>query len=113
MSCPVYSLAGNHDMYSGGVGYYGLLQQLKQPASYFARNAAWQILGLDTGLHDNDVFSVNTNVTCLEPTEEAWHLDKITNAGGRKTILLSHHQLFSLIRRRSRRKILLRVGASY
>jgi hypothetical protein len=24
-----------------------------------------------------------------------WHLDKINNAGGRKTILLSHHQLFS------------------
>ena len=29
---PVYTLAGNHDMYSGGVGYYGLLQRI-EPAS--------------------------------------------------------------------------------
>jgi hypothetical protein len=96
VTCPVYSLAGNHDMYSGGVGYYGLLQQLGQPASYFClRNAAWQILGMDTGFHDNDVFTVNTNLTSLQPAEVGWHLDKINNAGGRKTILLSHHQLFS------------------
>jgi Calcineurin-like phosphoesterase len=83
-------------MYSGGIGYYGLLQQLGQPASYFClRNTAWQILGLDTGYHDSDVFTVNTNLTFLDPNEEKWHLDKINNAGGRRTILLSHHQLFS------------------
>jgi hypothetical protein len=96
VNCPVYSLAGNHDMYSGGLGYYGLLQQLGQPASYFClRNAAWQILGMDTGFNDHDVFSVNTNLTSLVPAEETWHLDKINTAGSRKTILLSHHQLFS------------------
>jgi hypothetical protein len=96
VTVPVYSLAGNHDMYSGGRGYYSLLQQIGQPASYFClRNSSWQILALDTGYHDNDVFTVNTNVTFLDPNEASWHLDKIQNAGGRKTILLSHHQLFS------------------
>jgi len=96
VTVPVYTLAGNHDMYSGGVAYYSLLQQLRQPASFFClRNAAWQILGLDTGYHDSDVFTVNTNLTFLEPSEEAWHVDKIQNANGRKTILMSHHQLFS------------------
>ena len=95
VTVPVYSLAGNHDMYSGGVGYYGMLQQLRQPASYFClRNAAWQILAMDTGYNDNDVLTVNTNLTSLHPAEAAWHFG-INNAGGRKTILLSHHQLFS------------------
>lgn len=32
---PIYTLAGNHDMYSGGSGYYNLLTQLGQPASFF------------------------------------------------------------------------------
>ena len=107
---PVYTLTGNHDMYSGGVGYYGLLPRLNpspphdpaqaQPASYFAlrtTDGAWQILAMDTGLHDHDPFTVTKDVTYLEPAEEAWHVDKVrrfSEAGGR-TILLSHHQLFS------------------
>jgi Calcineurin-like phosphoesterase len=106
----VYTLTGNHDMYSGGVGYYQLLPQLNppplfapeqaQPASYFAlrsRDGAWQFLGLDTGLHDHDPFTVSDDITYLEPSEEAWHLDKLAQWGerGGRTILLSHHQLFS------------------
>lgn len=102
---PVYTLAGNHDMYSGGGVYYGLLAQLnvapalqpfQQKASYFClRSANWQILGMDTGLHDCDPFTVTSNVTFLDPQEAAWHLDKLNNSGGRKTVLLSHHQLFT------------------
>jgi Calcineurin-like phosphoesterase len=96
LNIPIYTLAGNHDMYSGGAGYYWLLDQLGQPASYFClRNADWQLLAMDTGLHDNDPGSVISNLTYLDPQELAWHQDKIANAGGRKTILLSHHQLFS------------------
>jgi len=93
-STPVYTLAGNHEMYSGGKGYYWLLEQLKQPASYFClRNKYWQFLAMDTGLHDSTpVFS---KVPHLEPREELWHLDKFHTAGKRKTILLSHHPLFS------------------
>ena len=102
---PVYTLCGNHDMYSGGGAFYWLLTQLnakaalqryQQKASYFClRSANWQILAMDTGLHDCDPSEVTTNVTFLDPQEAAWHVDKLANAGGRETILLSHHQLFT------------------
>lgn len=102
---PVYTLSGNHDMYSGGHGYYGLLRLLNdqphlQPASFFSlrtRSGSWQLLAMDTGLHDHDPFTVTSDVTYLEPAEAAWHLDKIERlrAAGGRTILLSHHQLFS------------------
>ncbi|GAC1403098.1 MAG: metallophosphoesterase [Chloroflexota bacterium] len=93
---PVYTLAGNHDMYSGGAPYYQLLDDLKQPASYFClRNDEWQILAMDTGLYDSDPNTVKSNLTQLHPDEVRWHKDKIRNAGGRRTVLLSHHQLFS------------------
>ena len=107
---PVYNLTGNHDMYSGGSGFYSLLSKLNpeplfqpgqaQKASYFClrtRDGAWQFLGLDTGLHDHDPFTVATDITYLEPDEEAWHIDKIrrTSRDGGRTVLLSHHQLFS------------------
>ena len=102
---PVFNLSGNHDMYSGGAPFYWLLgqlnatpalQQYQQEASYFClRSANWQILAMDTGLHDNDPVTVDTNVTFLDPKEADWHVDKLKNAGGRKTILLSHHQLFT------------------
>ena len=105
---PVYNLCGNHDVYSGGAGFYGLLSKLNpsppfeagwaQQASYFAlRSPSWQLLGMDTGLHDHDVFDVTGSVTYLDPQEEAWHVDKVrsfSQTGGR-TILFSHHQLFS------------------
>jgi calcineurin-like phosphoesterase family protein len=99
---PVYTLAGNHDMYSGGAGYYGLLARLNDPplrqtASFFclrATDASWQFLGMDTGLHDHDPFSVTTALTYLEPDEETWHAARLGEFPGR-SILLSHHQLFS------------------
>ncbi|HKV10215.1 MAG TPA: metallophosphoesterase [Thermoanaerobaculia bacterium] len=105
---PAYTLCGNHDVYSGGVGYYGILPKLNpappfatgwaQQASYFAlRSPRWQLLAMDTGLHDQDPFHVVDSVTYLDPQEEAWHVDKIRSfsEGGGRTILLSHHQLFS------------------
>jgi hypothetical protein len=96
LNIPIYTLSGNHDMYSGGHGYYWLLDQLGQPASYFClRNDDWQLLALDTGLNDADPGTVVSNLTYLDERELAWQRDKIANAGGRKTILLSHHQLFS------------------
>jgi predicted phosphodiesterase len=95
LNIPIYTLAGNHDMYSGGQGYYWLLDQLGQPASYFClRNDDWQLLAMDTGLHDADPGSVVSNLTYLDEQELAWQRDKILNSGGRRTILLSHHQLF-------------------
>jgi uncharacterized caspase-like protein len=99
---PIYTLSGNHDMYSGGAGYYWLLDQLnegamRQQASYFclrSADRAWQFLGLDTGLNDYSPLAVLDAVTFLEPDEEEWHLERIAEFPGR-TILLSHHQPFS------------------
>lgn len=103
---PVFNMTGNHDMYSGGGPFYDLLDKTNQPPlaqpgqlqghSFFClRSPSWQFLAMDTGLHDDDVFDVNTSMTYLEEPELAWHKHQIQNAGGRKTILLSHHQLFS------------------
>jgi hypothetical protein len=73
-----------------------LLKQLKQPASYFClRNDYWQFLAMDTGLNDDNPFTSHFKVTYLDPAEVDWHLDKFKNVGKRKTVLLSHHQLFS------------------
>src|SRR5262249_43125138 len=95
----VLTLAGNHDRYSGGAGYRALLDGLGQPASYFClQNEAWQILAMDSGYHDVDPKQRRSLVTDLEPSELAWHLDKVRRFGATKgTILLSHHQLFSWV----------------
>jgi len=86
------TLPGNHDLYAGGQPFYDLLDKLKQPASYFClRNAHWQLLGLDTALNDR----LSGAPTSLDPSELEWLRDKITNSENRRTVLLSHHQLFS------------------
>jgi predicted phosphodiesterase len=91
---PTFSLAGNHDMFSGGRPYYNLIEELGQPASYFClRNDDWQFIAVDTGLHDSD--PDGKTPTYLEDTEVEWLKDKLDNCGKRRTVLLSHHQLFS------------------
>jgi len=106
---PVFTLAGNHDYYSGGHGYYQLIDELnegaaRQTASYFClRNAGWQILGMDTGYGDcvpgQDAlvklatFGWKGHVTDLRDDEYRWHEYQLRD--GRPTILLSHHQLRS------------------
>jgi hypothetical protein len=98
----VFTLSGNHDMYCGGVGYYGLIQKLNpapftQLASFFCLRTTderWQFLAMDTGLHDRSPSSVESVVTFLEPDELEWHRERIKEFPG-KTILMSHHQLFS------------------
>ena len=107
---PVYAIPGNHEMYSGGGAFYDMLGQLNAPplfdpsltqkASYFSlrtADGAWQLLNLDTAFHDHDPFDVSSGMTYLELDEVRWHLDKIerVHAAGGKTLLISHHQLFS------------------
>lgn len=98
----VFTLSGNHDMYCGGVGYYQTIKELnsapyRQPASFFCLRSTderWQFLAMDTGLHDYSPLHVSDAVTFLEPDELEWHCQRIKEFPGR-TILLSHHQLFS------------------
>jgi hypothetical protein len=92
----LYNLAGNHDMYSGGQAYYNLLDSIGQPASFFVlHNDNWQLLSMDTGLHDSNPVSLGHGPTFLDPDEAQWVSSKVSGQGNRKTILLSHHQLFS------------------
>jgi hypothetical protein len=98
----VFTLSGNHDMYCGGVGYYDLIKKLNaapftQAASFFClrtKDERWQFLAMDTGLHDYSPTHIANTVTYLEPDELEWHCERIKEFPG-KTILLSHHQLFS------------------
>jgi len=107
---PVFNLAGNHDYYCMGKGFFELLPTLPstlaydadflQEASYFQlmlEDDSWQFLAMDTGRNDYSVVNVlNPDVIgpILEPNEVLWHRQKMNSFGG-KTILLSHHQLFS------------------
>ena len=96
----LFTLCGNHDTYSGGAGYYGLLRQIGQPASYFCLRSpdrSWQILGADTGLNDANPFFETTALTSLDPGEEDWHADKLRGFPG-LSILLTHHEPFSSFR---------------
>jgi hypothetical protein len=85
-----WSLNGNHDMYSGGHAYFEIV--LKDPrfrkqgqASFFRLfNSDWQLLGLDTAWDDNG----------LKDPQASW-VQQVLDANGQKTVLLSHHQLFS------------------
>ncbi|MEO6632617.1 MAG: metallophosphoesterase [Mucilaginibacter sp.] len=107
---PVFSIPGNHEYLSEGLGFFkhviGMnannnLGNYNQEASYFCLRTAennWQLLGMDTGLNsvEGNVFTILTNAypPALQPSEVLWHANKLDNFGG-KTILLSHHQLFS------------------
>lgn len=89
-----WSVNANHDMYSGGYGYYQTL--LGDPrfsghagCSFFSMaNSKWKILGLDTGWKEGGL---------AEPQPQ-WVKEMAEDAqrDGQNVMLLSHHQLFSL-----------------
>lgn len=88
---PVYALPGNHDYYSGGAGFYGMLSRLNQGVpnatvqanSFFClRNDAWQLQGMDTGYNDSDLLHVARDDTHLRSDEAAWHQAQLAGAGG-------------------------------
>lgn len=92
----VYNLAGNHDLYAGGEGYYWLLDELGQPASYFClRNQYWQILSIGAPPEVGKPSSALSAIPAIEPKEVKWHQHKLESAEGRKTVMLSHYQLFT------------------
>jgi hypothetical protein len=101
----ILTMSGNHDMYSGGEAYYEALDALGQPASYFClRNASWQFVAMDTGLRNSALVlqlptTGHDDPHGLDPDEAEWVKDKVANADGRNTILLSHHQPFSAFER--------------
>jgi len=101
---PVFTIPGNHDYYDWGIGFYELIDKLnaagdpswRQQASYFCLRTAddgWQFLGMDTGQGDADPLHKDA-APRLRDSEVEWLLDKIDRFPGR-TVLLSHHQVFS------------------
>jgi hypothetical protein len=86
-----WSLNGNHDMNTGGWAYFDYLLKdsrfaAQQQSSVFSlEGEEWQILGLDTAWKDHG----------LEGGQAEWVAKKLRDNGSRKTILMSHHQLFS------------------
>ena len=91
-----FSLSGNHDMYSGGAGYYWLVDRIGQGASYFAiENRDWLFIAMDTGLHDVNPLDGGSAATFLDEQEAGWINDLIRNSKKQKVVLFSHHPLFS------------------
>ncbi len=98
-----WSLNGNHDMYSGGFGYFGTL--LADPrfghqrspdgntTSYFRlRSPSWDFVGLDTAW-DADVVSAGQIAVLHDP--QASYVASVAAASERRLVLFSHHQLVS------------------
>jgi hypothetical protein len=89
------ALNGNHEMYTGGRGYFKhILPLFEQPASYFAfRNEDFLLVGLDTAFEEHDFYG-----------EQMRWLDTLTAAHPCHRILLfTHHQPFSYFEGRSQK----------
>jgi hypothetical protein len=84
-----WCLSGNHDMYSGGFGYYDYLLKdgrfaAQAGASFFClENKHWKIFGLDSSWDDGG----------LKDPQAEWVRARIEP--NKKTMLLTHHQPFS------------------
>lgn len=88
-----FALNGNHEMYSGGRGYFNVvLPNLQQSASYFGLfNHNWQFIALDTAYVDHVVTSPSDSRL---QNQFDWAVDKLKN-GAKSSIVLTHHQPFS------------------
>jgi hypothetical protein len=86
-----FALNGNHDMYSGGKGYFGTcladarFARQKGSSVFALRNANWQILALDSAYEDGALYG----------DQVEWVKERIEEGGGRRTMLMCHHNPFS------------------
>jgi hypothetical protein len=97
-----FALNGNHEMYSGGHGYFEVFlptlgiptsQDKQQLRSYFCLEAPeWRVLAIDTGYNSDILFG-----DCrLDDNLVEWLRSVINPVTNKKpTVLLSHHQWFS------------------
>ena len=97
-----WALMGNHDMYSGGYGFYDTLlsdsrfsQQSgggKGTSFFRLSSSAWDIAGLDTSW-DPNVLSLGQRGVLQNP--QAGVLEGWAGESQRKLMVLTHHQLVS------------------
>ncbi len=95
-----WNLNGNHDMYSGGQGYFEVISHppfAQQAGTSFFRlvNDHWQFIALDTAYADNDLYEAQL------PWLERWVDEFRAGDQPRRTVLLSHHQLGSALAEKS------------
>jgi hypothetical protein len=85
-----WSLNSNHDMYSGGYGYFDLLladsrfERQERSSVFSLRHPDWNILALDTAWEEG----------VLHGSQVDWLSNELGDPK-RKVMLLSHHPLFS------------------
>jgi calcineurin-like phosphoesterase family protein len=95
-----FALNANHEMYSGGNGYFDhVLPALDQKTSYFCiENDHWRIVAVDTGYYAKIFpFLELLLQTKLHSANLKWMREVIfsDDSDRRPVILLSHHQWFS------------------
>lgn len=97
-----FVLNANHEMYSGGYGYFGLaLPTFGQDASFFClQNEHWRVVAVDTGYYARILPLLEAILKGLirPPDEnEIWLEDVVFRdpTDRRPVILLSHHPWFS------------------
>ena len=105
---PIVNLTGNHDYYSGGHGYFDNLRNINnfQKTSYLCiRGEKVQFVCLDTSYYDSNPFDVmiesiglgkGTRNVKINKNQEIWANRMIETAGDRKTIMLGHHEIFTI-----------------
>lgn len=92
-----FTLNSNHEMYSGGMGYFNEVNQrfpLQNGTSYFSlHNDDWLIIGLDTAYHSDEMSLYMDGA--LGDQQTAW-LNQLAQGSSKKILLLSHHQGYSI-----------------
>jgi Calcineurin-like phosphoesterase len=87
-----FALNGNHEMYSGGESYFGLvLRAFGQPQSFFClQNQHWRIIGLDTAYAGGHLKPSGPNDPIT--TQWDWLVNLLRTGPKRANIFLTHHQ---------------------
>ncbi len=95
-NAPSFALNGNHEMYSGGIGYFKVALadprfKAQQGLSYFSlQNDHWTIIAVDTAYHASD-FYLNGAIDADVQLQWMATLTQAARQAGRRVILLTHH----------------------
>ena len=91
-----WCLAGNHDMYSGGHGFFEMLKDTRfaaqnQAAYFLLENDHWQVFGLDSSFDPRDY---KGDIGELYGEQAVWVARKRDAAPNKRCLMLTHHQPF-------------------
>jgi hypothetical protein len=92
-----WTIPGNHDMYSGGHGFFKMLKSDKRFANqkgcshFLLENDHWQVFGLDTA-YEPSHWKGNDGI--IHKDQAAWLKKHRKGALKKKCVLLTHHQPF-------------------